>query len=143
MVNTRWMDPGSVKNLKTLQQGGAFLQENQDPMAAQVQRNEENLAAFEGLKGKAEEALQKLRDEEAKKQADHNVQVGELKMAIALAEANVDDAKKELARLMQEKATAGDELGEAKASLAADEKSLQETQHECQEEAVAWEQRVK
>lgn len=143
MVNTRWMDPESQKNLKTLQQGGAFLQENQDPMAAQVQKNEENLAAFEGLKGKAEEALQKMRDEEAKKQADHNVQVGELKMAIALAEANVDDAKKEVARLSQEKATAEDELAEAKASLEADMKSLKETQHECQEAAVAWETRVK
>jgi chromosome segregation ATPase len=143
MVNTRWMDPESLKNIKTLQEGGAFLQEGQDPMAAQLQKNEENLAAFEGLKGKAEEALQKMRDEEAKKQADHNVQVGELKMAIALANANVDDAKKEKARLMQEKATASDELGEVKASLAADSKSLQETQHECQEEAVAWEGKVK
>merc|ERR1719191_2108968 len=81
--------------------------------------------------------------EEAKKQADHNVQVGELKMAIALAEANVDDAKKEVARLSQEKATAEDELAEAKASLEADMKSLKETQHECQEAAVAWETRVK
>merc|ERR1719393_236661 len=108
MVNVRWADPESLKKLKTLETNGAFVQESssQDPVASQVQRNEENLAAFEGLKGKAEEALQKLRDEEAKKQADHNVQVGELKMAIALAEANVDDAKKEKARLMQEKGTA-------------------------------------
>merc|ERR1719281_2151915 len=143
MVNTRWMDPESMKNLQTLQQGGAFLQEGQDPMAAQMARNEENLAAFEGLKGKAEEALQKMRDEEAKKQADHNVQVGELKMAIVLAEDNVDDAKKEKAKLSEEKATAENEMGEVKASLEADSKKLKETQHECQEAAVAWETRNK
>merc|ERR1719321_1376074 len=143
MVNERWSDPESKKNFRTLQNNGAFVQTEQDPMADQMAKNEENLAAFEGLKGKAEEALQKMRDEEAKKQADHNVQVGELKMAIALAKANVDDAKKEKARLMQEKATAGDEKGEAEASLAADTKSLKETQHECQEKAVEWELRTK
>merc|ERR1719160_1342447 len=145
MVNVRWADPESLKNLKTLETNGAFVQESssQDPVASQMARNEENLAAFEGLKGKAEEALQKMRDEEAKKQADHTAQVMELKMAIALAEANVDDAKKEKARLMQEMATAGDEKGEAEASLAADMKSLKETQHECQEKAVEWELRTK
>merc|ERR1719240_1870533 len=35
MVNTRWMDPESLKNIKTLQQGGAFIQDGQDPVAAQ------------------------------------------------------------------------------------------------------------
>jgi chromosome segregation ATPase len=144
MVSTVWADPDSQRNYKTLQNNGAFVQtSDQDPMADQMAKNEENLAAFEGLKGKAEEALQKMRDEEAKKQADHNVQVGELKMAIALAEANVDDAKKEVASLKQEKATCENEKGEVEASLAADSKSLKETQHECQEGAVAWETRNK
>merc|ERR1719160_1991681 len=145
MVNVRWADPESLKNLKTLETNGAFVQESssQDPVASQMARNEENLAAFEGLKGKAEEALQKMRDEEAKKQADHTAQVMELKMAIALAMNNVDDAKKEKARLMQEAATSKDELGEAQSSLEADSKSLKETQHECQEKAVEWELRTK
>merc|ERR1719160_65707 len=44
---------------------------------------------------------------------------------------------------MQEAATSKDELGEAQASLEADSKSLQETQHECQEKAVEWELRTK
>merc|ERR1719321_535749 len=143
MVNERWSDPESKKNFRTLQNNGAFVQTEQDPMADQMAKNEENLAAFEGLKGKAEEALQKMRDEEAKKQADHNVQVGELKMAIVLAENNVDDAKKEKAKLSEEKATAENELGEVEASLEADSKKLKETQHECQEGAVAWETRNK
>jgi len=145
MVNSVWVDPSSKKNLKTLTTNGAFIQQadSQDPMAGQIAQNEENLAAFEGLKGKAEESLQKMRDEETKKQSDHTIQMGELKMAIALAEANVDDAKKEKARLEQEKATAQDEMGESSDSKAADEKALKQTQHECQEGAMAWETRTK
>merc|ERR1719171_960782 len=98
---------------------------------------------FEGLKGKAEEALQRQRDEETKKQSEHDVNMMSVKQAIALAENNVDDAKKQKARLSEEMAKAKDELGEVEASKAADEKSLEETQHECQASAVEWENRQK
>lgn len=143
-VSAIWVDPDSKKSLS---QNGAFIQQStdssQDPMAGQVAENSDNLAAFEGLKGKAEEALQKLRDEEAKKQSEHTVNVASLKQAVALAENNVDDAKKEKARISEEKATAEDELGEVETSKAADEKTLAEIQHECQEKAVAYEQTMK
>merc|ERR1719160_2142895 len=142
-VDAVWVDPDSKKPL----QNGAFIQQStdssQDPMAGQLAENSDNLAAFEGLKGKAEEALQKLRDEEAKKQSEHVVNVASLKQAIALAENNVDDAKKEKARISKEKADAENELGEAQASKAADEKTLAEIQHECMETSVAYETRVK
>merc|ERR1719281_970674 len=108
----------------------AFLQEepatdapatgNADAMNAQIAQNEANLAAFEGLKGKAEESLQRMRDEETKAQSEHDVQVMTLKQAIALAKDNVDDAKKEKARLSQEKAEAEEEKADCEASLAAD-----------------------
>jgi len=143
-VSAIWVDPDSRKPLA---QNGAFVQQStdssQDPMAAQQSANDDNLAAFEGLKGKAEEALQKLRDEEAKKQAEHTVNMASLKQAIALAENNVDDAKKEKARISEEKATAEGELSEVKTSKAADEKTLAEVQHECQEKAVTYEQTLK
>lgn len=142
-VNAVWVDPDTQKPL----QNGAFIQQStdsaQDPMASQVQQNEENLAAFEGLKGKAEEALQKLRDEETKKQSEHTMNQASLKQAIALAENNVDDAKKEVARISEEKATAEGELGETETAKAADEKVLKEVQHECMEKAVEWEMRQK
>lgn len=145
-VSAIWVDPESKKSLAQ-DKNGAFIQQStdssQDPMAGQAAQNEENLAAFEGLKGKAEEALQKLRDEEAKKQSEHVVNVASLKQAIALAENNVDDAKKEKARISEEKATAEGELDEATTSKAADEKTLAEIQHECQEESVAYEMKVK
>merc|ERR1719161_2434167 len=86
-------------------------------MNAQIAQNEANLAAFEGLKGKAEESLQRMRDEETKAASEHNIQVMSLKQAIALAENNVDDAKKEKARLSQEKAEAEEEKGDAEASV--------------------------
>merc|ERR1719181_412311 len=139
------MDPGSKKNLASLEQNSAFVQEEPggDAMAAQVAQNEANLAAFEGLKGKAEEALQKQRDEETKAQSEHDIQVMSIKQAIALAENNVDDAKKERARLAEEKAKAEEEKADAEASKAADEKSLEETTQECEATSAAWATRQK
>merc|ERR1719265_2216556 len=149
MVNTMWMDPESKKSLQKLEQNNAFVQEEPaaaaggDAMAAQVAQNEANLAAFEGLKGKAEEALQKQRDEETKAQSEHDIQVMSIKQAIALAENNVDDAKKERARLSEEKAKAEEEKADAEASKAADEKSLEETTQECEATSAAWATRQK
>merc|ERR1719443_1822955 len=112
-------------------------------MAAMVAQNEANLAAFEGLKGKAEEALQRQRDEETKAQSEHDIQVMTLKQAIALAENNVDDAKKERAGLAEEKAKAEEEKVDAEAAQAADEKSLEATTQECEATSAAWATRQK
>merc|ERR1719236_342214 len=140
MVDTVWaQDPQQRKQLAELQKNNAFVQEDPaggDAMAAQIAQNEKNLAAFEELKGKAEESLQRMRDEETKAQSEHNIQVMSLKQAIALAENNVDDAKKEKARLSQEKGECEEEKETVEASKAADEKSLKEVQHECQETAA-------
>jgi hypothetical protein len=145
MVDTFWMDPDSKKSLASLEQNNAFVQEEPggDAMAAQVAQNEANLAAFEELKGKAEEALQKQRDEETKAQSEHDVQVMTIKQAIALAENNVDDAKKERARLAEEKAKCEEEKADAEAAKAADEKSLEETTQECEATSAAWATRQK
>jgi len=137
MVNSVWVDPESKKNL-------ALMQSAQDPEAADgPASDDENLAAFEGLKGKAEESLQRQRDEEVKKQNEHNLNVVSLKQAIALAEEKVDDAKRDKNRLAEEKAKAEDELGEVKASKAADEKTLAAVTQECNDGAAAWDNRQK
>merc|ERR1719359_2061853 len=91
----------------------------------------------------AEESLQKARDEETKTQGEHDVQMMTLKQAIALAENNVDDAKKEKSRLSQEKAEAEEEKADVEASKAADEKSLAETKLECEQTSEAWAARQK
>merc|ERR1719240_1808510 len=110
MINAIWLDGQSKQDVEELQKT-ALVQEDQgsDAMAAQTAQNEKNLAAFEGLKGKAEESLQRQRDEETKAQSEHNVQVMTLKQAIALAENNVDDAKKERARLAEKGKSRGGE----------------------------------
>merc|ERR1719428_503246 len=64
-----------------------------------------------------------------------------LKQAIALAENDLDDAKKEHARISQEKAEAEEEKGDVEASKAADEKSLAETTAECDATSAAWAKR--
>merc|ERR1719355_382128 len=141
-VNAVWVDPESKKNLA---QSGAFIQQStdsaQDPAAAQVAQNEEDLAAFEGLKGKAEEALQRLRDEEVKKQNEHDVQMMTLKQQVALCENDLDDSKRERARIAQEKSEASEELVETEATKAADEKVLKSTTAECDAAAAAWAKR--
>merc|ERR1719420_1425480 len=138
-VNSIWVDPESKKNLALLNKNAAAMiqEEPAAPPAAgagvadMASQNQDNLAMFEGLKGKAEEALQRQRDEETKAQSEHDIQVMSLKQAIALAENNVDDAKKERARLAEEKAKA------------ADEKSLEETTQECEATSAAWATRQK
>merc|ERR1719420_92239 len=150
-VNSIWVDPESKKNLALLNKNAAAMiqEEPAAPAAAgaatadMAAQNNENLAMFEGLKGKAEEALQRQRDEETKKQSEHDMNVMSLKQAIALAENNVDDAKKERSRLAEEKAQAEGELSEVEASKAADEKSLAATTQECDETSAAWDSRQK
>lgn len=153
MVNAVWIDPETKKSLQKMEQKGSFIQEEPDAdahdglaegetgggaMAAAMESNEKNLQMFEGLKGKAEESLQKLRDEEVKKQGEHDIQMMTLKQAIALAENNVDDAKRERARIAQEKGEAEEEQADVEASKAADEKALEATKLECDETSAAW-----
>merc|ERR1719389_340894 len=61
-----------------------------------------------------------------------------IKQAIALAENNLDDSKREHARISQEKAEATEALAETEEALAADEKGLKETTAECDAAAAAW-----
>jgi chromosome segregation ATPase len=145
-VNSVWVDPESKKNLALLTRDGAFVQQpGAEPVTTHLaeakEEENEQLAAFEGLRGKAEEALQRMRDEETKKIAEHNLNLQSLKAAIALAENNLDDTKREHARISQEKAEAVAELAETEASKAADEKTLKSVTAECTEASAAWDKR--
>merc|ERR1719265_1648759 len=64
-----------------------------------------------------------------------------MKQAVALAENNLDDTKREHARISQEKAEASEELAETEASKAADEKALESVTAECTAAAAAWDKR--
>jgi len=153
MVTSTWVDPDTKKRLQNFQKKSALVQEAPDidahdglaegetaggAMNTMVAENEKNLEMFEGLKGKAEESLQKMRDEETKKQGEHDIQMMTLKQAISLAENDLDDAKKDHGRISQEKAEAEEEKGDVEASMAADEKALEETKQECDATSAAW-----
>jgi len=157
MINSVWVDPESKRNIATLNKDGVFIQAGEDPAAAEGEataaptveigadqlnqinaNNDQNLAAFEGLKGKAEESLQRQREEEVKKQHEHDLAITSLTQAIALAQDKVDDAKRDRSRLAEEKAKAEEELGEVKESKRADEVALEEVTHECNDAAASW-----
>merc|ERR1719159_1137505 len=143
MVNSVWVDPESKKNLAKVNRE-ALLQE--DPAAAPAADggdSADNLAAFEGLKGKAEEALQRQRDEEVKKQNEHDLNIASLNQAVALAEDRLDDAKKDHSRISEDKSKAEGELADTEASKAADEKALESVTQECNDAAAAWDTRQK
>merc|ERR1719420_1944110 len=93
-----------------------------DQMAGMQQDSESNLAAFEMLKGKAEESLNKLRDAEKLEQHNHDLRIASLTDAIHLAEDKMDDAKRERSRLTEEEAKAENELAETQTTKAAEEK---------------------
>merc|ERR1719160_955675 len=107
------------------------------------QNSNDNLAAFEMLKGKAEEALSKMREAENTEQHNHDLRIQSLTQAIHLAEDKTADAKRDHARVSEEKADAEHELVETEASKAADEKTLAGLKHECDEGALSWDTRQK
>lgn len=143
MIMSVWVDPDSKRNLARLSKSGALLQAGEEPPAAEAEEGGDQLAAFEGLKGKAEEALQKQREAEQQKIHEHNLNVHSLKTAIAIAQDKLDDANKDKQRISEEKATAESEKAETEAGKAADESALAEVTGACNAAAAAWETRQK
>merc|ERR1719321_1179709 len=104
---------------------------------------ENNLAAFEMLKGKAEESLQRLRDAEVTEKHNHDLRIQALMQAIHLAEDKKEDATKDKTRLTEEKAAAEGELVKTQETKAAAEKYLSEVSSECDKAAQDWDERQK
>merc|ERR1719321_320747 len=104
---------------------------------------ENNLAAFEMLKGKAEESLQRLRDAEVTEKHNHDLRIQALMQAIHLAEDKKEDATKDKTRLTEEKGEAEAELVKTQETKAAAEKYLAEVSAECDKASQDWEERQK
>merc|ERR1719335_1466053 len=92
-------------------------------MQGMQQNTENNLAAFEMLKGKAEESLQRLRNNDVQEKHNHDLRIQSLLDAIHLSEDKLDDVKREHARLSEEKAKAQSDKADVEASKAASEKA--------------------
>lgn len=154
MVDSVWVDPQSKKALGVV---GSMIQQStlsdEDPPAApapapdplgQAQENgANNLAAFEMLKGKAEESLQRLRDNEVTEKHNHDLRIQALTQAIHLAEDKKEDATKDKTRLTEEKGEAEAELVKTQETKAAAEKYLAEVSSECDKASQDWVERQK
>merc|ERR1719161_1086652 len=114
-----------------------------EAFGAMQQNTESNLAAFEMLKGKAAESLQRLRNNEQQEKHNHDLRIQSLMDAIHLSEDKLDDTKRDHSRLSEEKAKAESEKADTEASKAASEKSLAEVQLTCDKAAAAWVARQK
>merc|ERR1719443_34643 len=121
--------------------GGAFLQEAQPD--AENAGTADNLASFEALKVKAQEALQREREQEKSEENEFMVEKQSLMGAMTLFNSKLDDANEDKNRLSEEKAQAEAENAQAKESKAADEKALAELVSTCNAAAASWDTRQK
>jgi len=121
--------------------GGAFLQEAQPD--AENAGTADNLASFEALKVKAQEALQREREQEKSEENEFMVEKQSLMGAMTLFNSKLDDANEDKNRLSEEKAQAEAENKQATESKAADEAALAELVSTCNSAAAAWDARQK
>merc|ERR1719217_883547 len=154
MVSAVWVDPQSKRALGVVH-GLLQQQVTEDPEAAPTveigaeamqgmqDNTQNNMAAFEMLKGKAEESLQRMRDGEVQEKAAHDLRLQSLKSAIHLAEDNMDDAKRDHTRLGEEKGEAEGEIAKSEETKAAAEKYLASVTSECDKAAADWDARQK
>merc|ERR1719359_338302 len=108
IVSSLGKDPETQKNVDVV---SGFIQQAEEPknvkvsaeaMAGQQENTENNINAFEGLKKKAEEALQRERDGEAEKIHNHEMTMLSLKEEQKLSQDKTDDCKRDKARLEEE-----------------------------------------
>merc|ERR1719301_436444 len=93
-----------MKDPEAAPKGGAFLQE-QVP-GAESAGTADNLATFDALKVKAQEALQRERDQEKKEANEFIVEKQSLMGAMTLFNNKLDDANEDKDKLSEEKAQA-------------------------------------
>merc|ERR1719387_221177 len=136
---------------------GAFVQQAEDPLAglgqaaggensgpvAEEEANDpdEQMAAFAGLKKKAEESLQKERDGEVNAAQNHAMNKQALTDQINLLKSKEEDCKKDKMDLSEEKAEAEKEMASIAETKAADEKYLKQLVNECTASSHAWDVR--
>merc|ERR1719272_1589954 len=108
---------------------------SQEAFQGMQQNTESNLAAFEMLKGKAEESLQRLRNNDLQEKHNHDLRLQSLLDAIHLSEDKLDDVKRDHARLSEEKATATGDKQDTQEAQRATERALAGLQSTCDKAA--------
>jgi hypothetical protein len=144
------LDAGEIsmathKSLASLLQTGDYDEDEES--IHQTHKKEGGSAAIvekiEEMKEKAEEELTSARNAETKKAQDYDMLSMQLKMGIKVAEDKIGVAKKTIGAKTEELNTAKGELGETQKSKAQDEETLATLKHQCEEAAMAWEERQK
>merc|ERR1719335_924423 len=124
---------------------GAFVQQpvsiTNEHFDMVKKNNEANLEAFKGLKEKAEQALQRERDQEAEDQHNYMLDKQARVQEMNVNEDKTEEAKGQRAQLTEEKAAAQKELNEAQATKDADMKYLKVLITECTAGSNAWDHR--
>lgn len=149
VVDSLGKDPETQRNINTV---SGFIQQvqkeepqnvqvSEEALAGQAENTENSMNAFEGLKKKAEEALQRERESDANKQHAHEMTMMTLKEEQKLAGDKTEDCKKDKARLAEEKGEAEGVKATNEESKAEDEKNLKALTTECDNAASAWETR--
>merc|ERR1719335_198226 len=111
------------------------------PQATQVAYESKSggiVEKIEEMKEKAEETLSETRSTEMKAVQDFEMLEQSLNNGIKVATDKISVAKSALGATTEALNTAKGDLGETEASKAADEKSLAELKHECEESAANW-----
>jgi len=103
--------------------------------------NEANLEAFKGLKEKAEQALQRERDQEAEDQHNYMLDKQARVQEMNVNEDKTEEAKSQRAHLTEEKAAAQKELADVQTTKDADMKYLKVLLTECTAGSNAWDHR--
>jgi predicted nucleic acid-binding Zn-ribbon protein len=140
---------GTARQIEGLLQTGSMEKDDLSfrhgqPQATQVAYESKSggiVEKIEELKEEAEESLSSTRSSEMKAVQDFKMLEQSLSNGITVGNDQISTAKSALGLTTEELNKAKGDLGETEASKAADEKTLAELKHDCEESAANWAQR--
>jgi len=149
IIDSERISTGTRRQIEGLIQTGN-MQSNEfsfrhgQPQAKQVAYESKSggiVEKIEEMKEKAEETLSEARGAETKASNDFAMLEQSLNNGITVATDKISTAKSALGLTTEELGKAKGDLGSTEASKAADEKSLAELKHDCEEAAAGWAER--
>merc|ERR1719335_1987927 len=144
IIDSSSIRTGTKRQIEGLLQTGSMEDlsfRHGQPQATQVAYESKSggiVEKIEELKEEAEETLSETRSGEMKAVQDFEMLEQSLNNGITVANDKISAAKSALGLTTEELNKAKADLGETESSKAADEKSLAELKHECEESAANW-----
>jgi len=144
IIDSAHIRTGTKRQIEGLLQTGTMDDlsfRHRQPQATQVAYESKSggiVEKIEELKEEAEESLTSTRSGETKAVQDFDMLEQSLSNGITVANDKISTAKSALGLTTEELNKAKADLGETEASKAADEKTLAELKHDCEESAANW-----